>query len=499
MLAYIERKIAVLDRHPLFTWLASDEVPLKARLLIVPTVATVAMGFRDVNKWVLRYPRATGELERGINVHTFEDQTHSRLFLEDWRRLGLDRRLGWSAGDTLWWLFLADANEVIRGHCMYFLSLAAADGGDPLLRFAHAEVAELCARDVFFKHVSGVATRLAEQTGLTCLYFGPHHIASEGEGAEGVFEARVLDESRRRRAVELCDVMADIFAAMFDAIYDYARRYVQVGAVPRPPADRAASAGFSHGGGSGVRPRADGLVHPSQVAVQRLLDERKARTAAHPFYTWLHHRGGRVSALQALQRFIPMWAMDIMGYRDLNRYALRYPEPAGDLELAVNGWADELTTHNTLYLNDWRQLDLDELLGWNASDTLEFCYLDRLMEPHRHKRVVTAQLATGHRDPLLRLWLMNAIEATNRLFLDNTSVLAAEAEADHGIRLDFLAGRHPGGHRPEPRPVPSCTASPMTPAQRDVAAEMVDTIFDFTDEQLDVALDVALSNTFAIP
>ncbi|WP_218776472.1 hypothetical protein, partial [Streptomyces alboverticillatus] len=166
LLAYVEQRVAALDGHPLFSWLASDETPLKERLMILPSVATVALGFRDVNKWVLRYPHAADDLERGINVHTFEDQTHSRLFLEDWRRLGLDRRLGWDASDTLWWLFQAETSEVIRGHCMYFLSIAAADRGDPLLRFAHAQVGELCARDLFFTHISAVASRLADRTGL---------------------------------------------------------------------------------------------------------------------------------------------------------------------------------------------------------------------------------------------------------------------------------------------------------------------------------------------
>src|SRR5215218_651270 len=112
ILRYVSDRIAQLDRHPLFDWLAADDTPLRDRLLILPSVATVAIGFRDVNKWVLRYPRAGSELERGINIHTFEDQTHSRLFLEDWRRLGLDERLGWQASDTLWWVFLSEANEV---------------------------------------------------------------------------------------------------------------------------------------------------------------------------------------------------------------------------------------------------------------------------------------------------------------------------------------------------------------------------------------------------
>ncbi|MEX2980872.1 hypothetical protein [Streptomyces sp. C36] len=486
LLAYVEQRVAALDGHPLFSWLASDETPLKERLMILPSVATVALGFRDVNKWVLRYPHAADDLERGINVHTFEDQTHSRLFLEDWRRLGLDRRLGWDASDTLWWLFQAETNEVIRGHCMYFLSIAAADRGDPLLRFAHAQVGELCARDLFFTHISAVASRLSDRTGLTMRYFGAHHIEAEGEGAEGVFESLVLDDGRRRRARELADVMVGVFGEILDGIHAYALRHVATGLPPHPPAAPRPAEPTG-----GVTPTT-GPVHPTQKPLHHLLHERRARHAAHPFHTWLGHRGGRISALQALQRFLPLWAIDVMGYRDLNRYAIGYAEPASAPERAVNAWADELTARNALFLNDWKQLGLDELLGWNAGDTLEFYYLSRTMDIHRHHRVTTTQLATAHSDPMLRLWLTGAMAAAADVLLDSTRPLAVEAEAATGLRLDYLAGRRQVA-------APHFTHDPVTPDQRDMAAEIIETVFDFMDRQLDLSLDVALSNDFRIP
>ena len=102
VLNYVAERRAVLDKHPLFDWVAQASIPLKDRLMFMPSMITFTMGFRDLNKWVLRYPLATDELQRGINIHTFEDQTHSRLFLQDWRRLGLDERLGWRCGGSFW-------------------------------------------------------------------------------------------------------------------------------------------------------------------------------------------------------------------------------------------------------------------------------------------------------------------------------------------------------------------------------------------------------------
>ena len=485
VLAYVEQQVAALDDHPLFTWLASDETPPKDRLMILPSVAQVAMGFRDVNKWVLRYPHASDDLERGINVHTFEDQTHSRLFLEDWRRLGLDRRLGWDASDTLWWLFEAESNELIRGHCMYFLSIAAADRGDPLLRFAHAEVGELCARELFFKHISAVAAQLSARTGLTMRYLGAHHIEAEGEGAEEVFESLVLDPGRRQRARELADVMIGVFSGILDAIYEYALKHVVTGTPPRPTALRSAVP---------TRPAAPalGTAHPTQAPILQLLQERQTQTARHPFYTWLARRGSRISAVQALQRFIPLWAMDIMGYRDFHRYAVSYPEPASELEHAVNDWGEELTARHALFVHDWKQLDLDELLGWNAGDTLDFYYLNQTMDVYRHNRVEMAKLAAEHRDPMLRLWLINAMSRATDIFLDNTAPLADEAKAATAPHLDYLAACR----RPTPPPF---THHPLTPNQRDIASAMIETVFNSMDVRLDTSLDIALSNDFQIP
>jgi PAS domain-containing protein len=498
MLALIDDKITLLGKHPLFAWLASDETPLRERMMILPGVVNLAMGFRDVNKWVLRYPQASGDLERGINLHTFEDQTHSRLYLEDWRRLGLDRRLGWQAGDTLWWLFLADDTDVARRNDVHFLTLGVADGGDPLLRFAQAEVGERCARDLFFQHVSAVATRLSEKAGIEYLYFGPHHIDAEGEGAEELFETRVLDDTRRERARELVDAMADVFSAAFDSILAYALTYVANGTHPRRPGPRLASLPET-----GAEADDEGPVHETQDPVRRLLDERMARTARHPFFGWLHNRGGRVPALGALRRFFPMWVTDVMGRNDLGRHVLCRPRATDEFQAHFDGWADRASVHAAAYLDDWRELGLDELLGWTASDTFEFCYLDRMMDVHRRNKVRMIQLAAGHADPLPRLWLTRALDATARAFTGNTALLAAEVEATTGLRLDYLSGRHP---LPETGKTGKTGASgaalarlAMTPAQRDAAETMVTTVFDAFDEQLDISLDIALSNTLRIP
>jgi hypothetical protein len=497
---------ARLAEHPFFDWVASGEVPLRHRLEFLPALVNFSMGFRDVNICVLRYRAAAAPWERAINAHTFEDQTHSRLYLEDWERLCLDERLGWRASDTLWWLFLADANETARRHGVHFFSMGVADGGDPVLRFVQTEVIETCG-NVFFEAVAPVATAVTACTGPEYRYLGPYHLARETGhvDTEGAFADVVLDEVRRRRALDLANAMFDVFEEMFDRFLRYAGAHVASGEPPRwdrlavPPCGAVPTGGAAVAG-PGCCPRTDGSVSPAQAPIQALLDERRARTARHPFYHWLSVRRD-LSAAQALRRFLPMWAMDIMGYRDLNCYALRYARPGDALARAVNSWTDDLGTHSVLYLHDWVALRLDELLGWTAGDTLRFCFLDPQMDVHRRNLAGFTRLAAAHPDPVLRLWLMHALESSGDAFFHHTRRLATEVEATGGVRLDYLAGRHEVAHRPRVtrgEPV-TFKDAPLGPDGRDIALHLVEVVFDAVDEQLDVSLEVALGNRFAIP
>ena len=469
-------------------------MPPELKLEILPALATFTMGFCDLNRWVLRYQHPQGKLESGIDRHTFEDQTHSRLFLEDWRRLGLDDRLGWAASDTLWWLFLAGDNEVPRAQGAYLRAMAVADAGDPLLRFTQSEVIEACGA-TFFTHTAAVAAAAAERTGTEYRYLGPYHLARESGhmDCERVFAAQRLDPARRQRALQLADAMFTLFQDLFSSVLSYAHHYPARQNVPRPAVIPGAQ-GLPPAGDAAALP-AEETIHPSQAPLQRILAERRAQTARHAFYLWAED--GDAAPLWTLRRFIAAWALEIMGFRDLVWYALRYPSPREPLERAVNRWAAGLQAHSGLFLADWRDLDLDRLLGWTASQTLEFFYLDPLMDAHRRNFITFTELGAAHRDPLLRLWLMEALEETGRDFFARTAALAAKAEAAGGLRLDYLAGRHHTSH-PDGRPLrrPLFKDRAMDPAAREIAASMIGTAFDVMDEHLDLSLQAAVTDRF---
>jgi hypothetical protein len=289
---------------------------------------------------------------------------------------------------------------------------------------------------------------------------------------------------------------------MHDCFHRYAQRYVEPGAFPRRPGDTPAPA----------RPQPAGEACPYEVEweetlpphhaeVMHALLARKVRTAGHPFYAWVQRKDG-LSPRQKLQRFIPMWIGDIMGYRELNKYAIRYPTVRSAGEAAVNAWCDDLETHSTLFLNDWAGLGMDEALGWKASDTLKFCFLDPQVDVHRRNMCTFVKLAMGHGSPALRFWLLQALEGSGHAFFENVKDLARPVEQEDGVRLDYLGDRHDVLH-----PVKRSRANgkavllrePLSSADRDTAVGMVDTIFDAVDEQLSLSLDVAQSNKFGLP
>jgi hypothetical protein len=479
--------------HPLFEWMRSEHVPVERRLDFAPMMALFVMQFRDANMWVLRFSEARNEFEWVINSGTIEDQTHSRMFLVDWRALGLDQRLGWRASDTLWWLFLSDENEVMRRCGMRFISFSVADGGDPLVRFGHSEAGEATGH-VFLSASARIAGEISERTGADLPYFGPHHLALESghvANTEGVFERQLLTSEQLSSATQLCGEMFDTFDEIFTAFEAYARRYVDTGTAPvRTPEAVPELAAVPE-------PVEAPVAHDERSGrVWTVLNERRERAASHRFYEWLRD-GSVLTPYERLCRFVPLWTMDILGYRDLAKYVFTYPEPRDDAERAINRWAAELAGHSALFLNDWDSLGLDELLGFSASETLEFVFLDPDMDLHREHLVEFAILGLRHRDPVVRWWMMTALESTGETFFSQTRPLARAVERERGVRLDYLAERHlltgdAGDARP---PVPP---GPLTGEQEVTVTGLINTIYDALESQLTRSYAVARADRFGV-
>lgn len=503
MQAVTDRRNALQGKtrqHPFFAWLSSDRVPLEQRYYFAVAAVVFIMQFRDMSKWALPYAEPGDEFEWLITRGTMEDRRHSRLFISDWRALGLDDWLGWQASDILWWMFVSPEQEVMRHAGMRFLALSAADRGNPFIRFGHTEAGEATG-NVFLSTSAPVATALSEITGREYQYFGEYHLNRENGHVANVqdspFDTQVLDEETRAAALRACDEMFGVFDSVFDCWMEYVRRYVETGSKPARPGLLAV--------GAGVPPAPLDLapLHSDarNMKAARRLDAWRTRIAAHPLYSWLRD-GATAAPLDLLRALVPDWTMDILGYRDLARYALSYADPQTEAERQINSWAGELSAHSALFVQDWINLGLDQHLGLTASGTMEYIYLDPDLDVHRRHLIEFAKLAMRHTDPALRWWLTVALEATGEAWFAATRFLAEQVERDTGITLDYLAERHCVG------PEASCARPSLPPAllrpeDEDTAVCLVDTVFEAMKTNLDLsysALRARLgSGTIGIP
>ncbi len=330
------------------------------------------MGFADMNKWFLGYENPQNDLERSINQHTLEDRTHSRLFLDNWRALDLDERLGWSTSQTLWWLYHSPETLPVRRFGWDILRLSV-QYQNPFVRFALMEAIEICG-DVFFGNTKTVAAQLSRQTGIEYRYYGEyHHLRETGHlhTDESPFFAAQLSDVQFQQASDAVRSIFQGFEKVLDHLRDHSLHltsHTWQGAAGRGDAAMWARTDLT----TDRNPLPRAHASAPQASLLDFLQERQAQLARHPFLDWL--RDAPIAPTEKLRRFSPLWAIDIAGYPDFNQLALRYANPSTAPERALNNWAQSLANHGIVYLQEWRALELDRTLGWNAGNTISFYF-----------------------------------------------------------------------------------------------------------------------------
>lgn len=500
---HIRQRWQELFEHPFFAWLEKCGHPIEDRLLFSPILVEFIMGFADMNKWFLSYSPPGSKLEEAINEHTYEDRTHSRLFVEDWLKLRLNDRLAWTPSDTLWWWFDCSETELIRRLAMETLDLTVTHP-DPLVRFPMIQAIEAVG-DVFFSHTVKLAKELEKQTGLEYRYYGEYHRIRETghlHTDEDEFTTATLTPEQREAALRLVNRMFDMFVEEIGHLLSYSRRATEdprllvdcLRREHRARLDRPACASPRWPAG----PSHEGTASPAQARVHEVFARRMQRLSQHPFLQWL--ATDSTSPIQKLQRFVALWAVDILGYRDLQTYVLRYPDPKDARHRAINRWTEELASHGVLYLKDWLTLGIDRVLGWKAHEVIQFYFLDGHTETHRHNMAEAKTFAFKHKSPTMRYWLMRSLEGTGEVLFQSLAPLVADIESAKNVRLDYWAQRHFLAH-PELAPDAEADAVrfmsvPLTGDEEQVAVQIVNGIFDNAEEQFTLSLEVARENYF---
>jgi len=494
---------AAVDAHPFFSWLRSDDVPLTRRFIFSPVMIDFIMSFADLNKWFLHYDNPEGALQRSINEHTEEDATHSRLFVQNWEHLKLGDTLEWPASKGLWWLFHAPQGHAVREFGMNVLKLAVAFP-DPRVRFCMMEAIEICG-DVFFEYTAPIAAKLEEQRRGQHIYYGQYHRDRENghlQSDEGCFADYELSPAQRSQASEAVDAVYRHFLLVLDQLLSFSKRAVTdyrglqreieqtYRAELSSPRERAQSEPHFPASVNSRR------VHRDQSTLVENLEARMLRLRGHSFVEWLSE--GRSVPLERLQSFAPVWGIDVVGYKDFNELVLCYPGASSAPEAAINRLATDLASHGRLYLQDWKALHLDKILAWRMIDVISYYFLSDDTEVHRRNMAKVKKHAMRHHNPLVRWWLMFALQSANGVLLEATCPLAQAAEAELGVTLNYWAYRLGLAEGDEARGAEfAFLEQPLTDAERDTILAVVDTVFDNFEEQFALSENVGRSGVFA--
>jgi len=488
--------------HPFFDWLNSETVPLERRFVFSPVMIDFIMGFADLNKWFLSYPEPQNELERAINQHTEEDRTHSRLFYENWYTLPLGELAAWSPGKMLWWLFHSHDAEIVRRFGMDLLRLSAKHS-DPLVRFPMMEAIEICG-DVFFGHTAPIAAELSKKHNLPHDYYGKYHRDRETghlQADEAPLLRQTLSPIQLAEAQLAVEHVFTMFLKVLDQLRDYGERSADyrkmlldldgehLDAIA-PPLNRNTLAAMTEA----LEPPSSAPPSLSQLSVLRHLQEKISRLSQHPFLVWLRGTDD-VEPRDRLRGFVALWGVDIAGYKDFNELVLRYADPQSELERALNEWTEKLATHGSLFLRDWQALKVDEVLTWDAGETIAFYFLGNETEVHRRNMAKVKHHAFRNENPLVRFWLIKALEDSGEALFAATAPLARAVEEQEEVTLDYWAHRHhvaeaPGAANPQELTT-LFLAQPLSAQQRTECCAIIDTIFENMAEQFDLSLATA--------
>jgi hypothetical protein len=411
ILGYVHGKARSLAAGRLFThWLDDPAVPPAEKFCFTPAALDFIMGFRDLNRYFIRYENPTDDLQRALNEHAAEDATHSALLLQDWPFLGIDRILGWAPRDLYWWMTSEATVESRR--IDFELTSLVYHNQDPRLRFAIIESME-AAGHVFFEHTIRTADVLERTGGGTLLYYGRHHLDREtghllGPG-EKLFGALTLSPEMCDRARALVDRVFDVFAFHFDTWERFAQsvRSARFDHVPRDAA--RASARLRTPPVRDVSVCME-LEHPEgATGVNRELARERARGFERlwdmPFYRWIRTAWpGRFKRM--VRFFFLQWTVDNWACADYFLFDTRYPKPRTALERGINRLSVLYASEMNRRYFEWERLQLDEFTGWGTAEALAHYWLDEGVEEHRAIFADLRKLTFDYPEPLHRYWIM---------------------------------------------------------------------------------------------
>lgn len=135
-----------LDHSNLLKTLDNPSIPLKNRLIFLPSIAYFVMSFGDLNKYILPFQSPKNSWENIVNIHTAEDAEHWIWFIQDLEKLNY--ALPESFIETLKQLWAKENNE---NQILFFKLIDLIHNQPANIRLAIIEAIEVTGNIIFSK------------------------------------------------------------------------------------------------------------------------------------------------------------------------------------------------------------------------------------------------------------------------------------------------------------------------------------------------------------
>lgn len=491
VLQVIEKWGERIEAHRLHTWLSepNDEITDEQKLWFSLYFTNFIMYFRELNLHHISYgaERSRDPLRAALSQHADEDMTHSRFFMKDFRTLGMDEVLGWQPSQVIHWLASSRVNEPLRDRTSELTSLVVG-AGEPAILYPVVEAIETCGHSLF-THTSVLAERIAQRSGKPLIYWGHHHLERETghaveTGTDELFHDLVLSPAQREDATRRVIRVFEIIEAQNSDMMRLAQETISQGGF--------ATRSRLHTAPVMPAPAVEGdelwdfhfwpdVPHANQQpaidALARHVSAVREMTSSSLFTDT-----GIEDTLTKLRLFTLFLAFDVTGAPAAYQRLIAYRAPHDARMRAINRLTSRFGRRSTMIYTDWSALELDELLDWNASRTLEFLYLDEETEVCRELRNTIVGYIDRDLSPLNRYWTMLAFKAGTDAYAGSLREMALRVEQAYNIKLPYLAQRrNPELPDLEPDPEADAIRFELLPVDSQEGAELAGIVDDISE------------------
>lgn len=222
-LSYIERKNASFARHPMFDYLRNESLSAQQRLVFAPYMAHFVFSFMDINRFVLRDLGSHDQYQQLVNIHTDEDSHHWPWYLNDLKKLELDK-----SGTFTEWLYFIWSDHGISSRMLTYDMVGLVKQASPVCKIILVEVIEKTG-NVFLGQTAVVSRQLDSPPEY--LYFGQHHLDCETghhmgtDAIERKLEAIELTPDELEQGIRLIDDAYTLYANFLTEMLSFAQQH----------------------------------------------------------------------------------------------------------------------------------------------------------------------------------------------------------------------------------------------------------------------------------